>query len=386
MQKVIEKNGQDTIYLIQCVLSGQTPDEDRILNMDLPWIFRYSYSQTMSALIYRAVEPLMNTILADSRYESDKIAGLMKSWKELSDMALRKEIMLDDMREKLFAYLEEKHIWYMPLKGVLLKELYPAPGLRQMADNDILFDNMYQEEVKQFFLNQGFEVKGYGKGNHDEYEMEPIYNFEMHRSLFCSVHDKEWQNYYSNVKERLIKNDNCSYGYHFTDEDFYIYFITHACKHLENGGTGLRTFTDCYLYQKSKNLNWAYIEEELDKMGLKEVEGVLRSVSSKVFEKGASVDILNEKEYDLLSGNMYVGTYGTIEGSVDHKLKKMSKGKYLFRRFFPEESMIKEYYPFVYRHKILYPFFIIYRIIKGLIVHSGKLWNEFKCVLKNKNK
>ena len=141
MQKVIEKNGQDIIYLIQCVLVGQKPDENRIISMDIPWIFNYSYSQTMSALLYRAVEPFRNIIISDKRYEPDLIKNIMNKWKELSDKALRKEIMLDDMRERLFAYLEEKHIWYMPLKGVIIKELYPAPGLRQMADNDILFES-----------------------------------------------------------------------------------------------------------------------------------------------------------------------------------------------------------------------------------------------------
>lgn len=93
-------------------------------------------------------------------------------------------MLLDSEREKIFSLFEKGGIWYLPLKGVILKEMYHVYGMRQMADNDILFDSTYRKEVKDIFLSLGYEMESYNKGNHDVYLKAPIYNYEMHVSLF----------------------------------------------------------------------------------------------------------------------------------------------------------------------------------------------------------
>lgn len=155
----------------------------------------------------------------------------------------------------------------MPLKGAILKELYPRQEMRQMADNDILFDAEYKAAVKDYFVREGYEVISYAKGNHDVYEKEPVYNFEMHTSLFGKAHNEVWAEYYKDIQSKLDKRDH-HFQYSFTDEDFYIYFIVHAFKHFDGCGTGIRYFVDSYVYQNAKNLNWSYIEGELDKLGV----------------------------------------------------------------------------------------------------------------------
>lgn len=67
----------------------------------------------------------------------------------------------------------------MPLKGSILKDWYPKFGMREMADNDILFDASKRKEVKAIFQGRGYTVKEYDKSNHDAYEKPPIYNFEI---------------------------------------------------------------------------------------------------------------------------------------------------------------------------------------------------------------
>ena len=58
----------------------------------------------------------------------------------------------------------------------------------------------------------------------------------MHRSLFGKGHETKMQEYYSDIKARLIPNEGSKYGYHFSPEDFYIYMIAHEyCHYLING-------------------------------------------------------------------------------------------------------------------------------------------------------
>ena len=231
----------------------------------------------------------------------------------------------------------------------------------------------------------------YAKGNHDVYEKEPVYNFEMHTSLFGEAHNEIWAEYYKDIQSKLNKSDN-HFQYSFTDEDFYIYFIVHAFKHFDGCGTGIRYFVDSYVYQNAKNLDWGYIEEELDKLGVLAFEKTFRSISMKIFGKGEAVSRLNREEYSMLCDSMFAGTYGNLQSGVEKKLHKMqgnedkitnrTKMKYYMSRLFPPMSFIKAYHPLVYRIKIIIPLFIVFRMVRGVLINGEKLMKEAKMVLK----
>ncbi len=87
----------------------------------------------------------------------------------------------------------------MPLKGTLLKDLYPKTGMREMADSDILFDASRCGDVKRIMKSLGFEIKAYGTDPHDSYLKPPVSNFEMHRKLFDDSFDKRIAEYYKDV-------------------------------------------------------------------------------------------------------------------------------------------------------------------------------------------
>ena len=393
MQKEIDQTGEDMLYLITCALHNQTPDKDKVCGMDLAALYRYARRHTLAAITYDALELLGSStgdgLLALAKDNTG--VSVLTKWKETRDKALRKNLMLDVARKKLFQYMDAEHIWYMPLKGAILKDLYPRQEMRQMADNDILFDANYEAAVKDYFVNEGYEVISYAKGNHDVYEKEPVYNFEMHTSLFGEAHNEVWAEYYKDIQSRLNKSDN-HFQYSFTDEDFYIYFIVNAFKHFDGCGTGIRYFVDSYVYQNAKNLNRGYIEGELDKLGVLAFEKTFRSVSMKIFGKGEAVSRLSGEEYSMLCDSMFAGTYGNSQSGVEKKLHKMqgnedkitnrTKMKYYMSRLFPPMSFIKAYHPLVYRIKIIIPLFIVFRMVRGVLINGKKLMKEAKMVLK----
>lgn len=381
MQKEIDKTGADMLHLIRCALHDVAPDAGRVAGMDFEKLFAYSRWHTLDAITYMAL----------SKLEELPQSDVMKEWRERRFKATRKNVVLDAERKNLLTYMDEKNIWYMPLKGAVLKDLYTKHDMRQMADNDILFDATCQKEIRDYFVSHGYEVISYAKGNHDVYEKPPVYNFEMHTALFGAGHNEMWAKYYENVKERLVKNETGA-GYHFTDEDFYVYFVAHAFKHFDGCGTGIRSFVDCYVYRSVKELDDSYIEKELEKLNLSEFEKTFCSASEKVFGKGLSVEELTEEEYKMLSESMYSGTYGTTKAMVSKKLRKLQGGKepiadktklrYYLRRLFPDMEFYKSYYPVVYKVKILIPFFIIYRMLRGAIFSGKRLAQEAVMVWK----
>ena len=393
MQKEIDKTGEDMLYLITCALHSQTPDKDKVCGMDLAALYRYARRHTLAAISYDALELLGNSTGDGLRAlaKDDTVVSVLTKWKETRDKALRKNLMLDAARKKLFQYMDAEHIWYMPLKGAILKDLYPRQEMRQMADNDILFDATYEAAVKDYFVREGYEVISYAKGNHDVYEKEPVYNFEMHTSLFGEAHNGVWAEYYKDIQSKLKKSDN-HFQYSFTDEDFYIYFIVHAFKHFDGCGTGIRYFVDSYVYRNAKNLDWGYIERELDKLGVLAFEKTFRSISMKIFGKGEAVSRLNREEYSMLCDSMFAGTYGNLQSGIDKKLHKIqgnedritknTKVKYIIGRLFPPMSYYKAYYPFIYKTRIFIPFFVIFRMVRGVLQHWREMMREIRVVLK----
>ena len=368
-------------------------------------------------------------------FESD--SDIWKRWLKEKNQLIYKSVLMDVEREAIQDFFEKNNIWYMLLKGMVIRKYYPAPELREMADNDILFDNKYSKEVYEFMTARGYKSDDYNKGYHDEYLKPPAYNFEMHRQLVSSKERPKWYEYYKDVKSILINDANGKNQFYFSDNDFYVYFIVHTYKHFLNSGMGLRTVLDVYLYVSNlqEKLDFDYIEEQLKKLDAYDFEQTFRSIAFKMFgenakEGNAAADELqdsfdakeqdmlresfdakkqdklcgsfdakeqdkwwnsfDDKEHDMLSYIFDAGTYGNLENSVAHKMgytkgekkKASDKVKYIFRRLFPSMDTIEEFFPFFYKHKWAIPFLYIYRIGKMPFTRRKKVAGELREVFK----
>ena len=376
---------RDLIYLIKCALNNQKADFQRVSNMHLTQLFSLADSHKLAACVAFALE---NIGLDDETY---------KPWKQAKSMAVRKNIMLNDERNAIYNYMEENHILHVSLKGIVLQDVYPKFGMREMGDNDILYDSAYQEKMHDFMLTNGYKAEIYKKGNHDGYLKPPVYNFELHNSLFMRSNNEKLYDYYSNVMDRLIPVEGKNYEYRFSDEDFYIYNIAHAYRHYCSGGTGLRILTDTYVFLKAKKdtLDISYIEREFAKIYIAEFELMCRTLSHKLLSPNSESYTLSEKEEEFLNFIIMSGAYGIQELSVENTIKQLSengkntksvKWKYYFKRIFVPLDFIKDVYPFYYRHKVLIPILWLIRIFKALTVNRKRITSELKSVDETINK
>jgi hypothetical protein len=350
---------------------------------------------------------IMAQAMENMGFESD--SDVWKRWLKEKNRLIYKSVLMDVEREAIQEFFEKNNIWYMLLKGMVIRKYYPAPELREMADNDILFDNKYSKEVYEFMTARGYKSDDYNKGYHDEYLKPPAYNFEMHRQLVSSKERPKWYEYYKDVKSILIKDtnenretaansesNNTSNQFYFSDNDFYVYFIVHTYKHFLNSGMGLRTVLDVYLYVSNlqEKLDFDYIEEQLKKLDAYDFEQTFRSIAFKMFDENLEDrkwwDLFDVKEQEMLSYVLDAGTYGNLENSVAHKMgytkgekkKTSDKAKYIFRRLFPSMDTIEEFFPFFYKHKWAIPFLYIYRIGKIPFTRRKKVAGELKEVFK----
>ncbi len=372
----MDKTAQALLYLMRCALQGTAPK--LIEGVDYEALYKLSVFHSVVAMAAMALES--GVLLTESHASPECI----KKWKDAKVKAIRKNVLLDTEREQIFQYFEEQGIWYLPLKGSVLKDMYPRMGMRQMADNDILFDPAFQRQVKAYMESGGYQTVSFGIGSHDVYEKPPVYNFEMHTALFNEYLFEEWAEYYENVKPRLKKDEANNFGYHFSNEDFYIYLLTHGYKHYSGSGTGIRFLADIYVFVREKKsvLNWEYISGELRTLNLYEFETVTRELAEKLF--GVDGNILTDEKRELLSCLMGAGAYGTIENRINRGMEqtRWKKFQYLWKRAFPDKKFMQAYSPFCRKHIWAIPIFWIYRLLRAAVLRRNKIRRELGMVRK----
>lgn len=381
----MEKTSELLIYLMACSLQGTEPEGAPLANIDLEALLRLAKAHSVSAMVCMALEQ------TDAFQHAAETTRL--KWLEAKNKAIRKNMLLDAERKAILHELEIQGIWYMPLKGSILKDWYPKPGMREMADNDILFDPSGREQVREIFQNRGYKTVSFGKLNHDEYEKPPIYNFEMHVSLFHGMY-KELTEQYENVKERLLPVNGTAYQFAFTPEDFYVFALAHAHKHYSHSGTGVRTLADIYVMERHLGdiMDRDEVEQKLTQLGIAEYEQHSRVLAEKLFSAVrplAEIE-LTEDEKEMLLYYCDATTYGTVGNSVNNRLHELqenseditlwTKLKYCGVRLFPGREFCKLYYPFVYRHPWTLPFFWVWRIVDKGITHRRKVKQELKAL------
>ncbi len=382
-QETLLKNGYDLVYLTGCALRGEMPEVQRVEAMDLEAVFALSRNHSMSAVCAYAMESFCK---ANQNHPAAQ-NPVVGTWVQDKLQAIRKNLLLDMERERILAYLEQLGCWHMPLKGVFLQQIYPRAGMRQMSDNDILIDPAFRKTVEAFMLENGYEVSKDGRDIHDEFLKKPVYNFEMHTALLPRQHSDLRAEYYQNVKEKLLKDQEDKHSYRFSDEDFYIFMTVHAAKHYETSGTGVRSLMDTFVYlrQKGEGMDRQYIDRELKLLDLTEYERAVARLADKLFGTGES---LSEEETALFLYHVSSGTYGKYDIRISNGLKKLTgngqkitfwvRVKYSLRRLFPPVSFYADYAPLAYRYKILIPFVAVYRLVSRIFSPRSRFWKEVK--------
>ena len=360
------------IYFLFCAVNGITPDMDKVQTADLDRLYKLAKFHTVRSAVCIVLER----------------AGVQdENFHQAYKKAVRKNIMLDLERTAILAEFEQNGIWYMPLKGSILKDLYPENGMREMADNDVLYDSTEQEQVKLIMLNKGYTAESVGRSHHDVYMKPPVLNFELHTALFGSAHSDNLYRYYANTRRLLRRDDDKKYGYHFSDEDFYVFMTAHEWKHFNGSGTGIRSLLDCYVYVKNKGdlLDWNYVTEQMKQLEIADFEHKRRQLAMKVFSS-AELPELTADETEMLMYYLTAGTYGTLENSIKKNLKEQSKASYILHSMFPTLEYMKRSVKFVGKFPILYPFGIVYRWGRILLIRRNYLSAIWRTMKKIENK
>ena len=275
----------------------------------------------------------------------------------------RKQMLKYVCRRENFDYVlgiigkafDESRIPFMPLKGSVLKELYPESWMRTGTDIDILVKKQDLEKASSV-LSDELGFKFVSKSAHDVvYVTESKVKVELHFSL-----NEPGYREFDPLKDiwSVSSTVDGSYLYKMSDEYFLCYHIAHMAKHFVCGGCGIRYIIDLRLILDKLNLGQALVEKLITDCSLNSFYHYAKELCDVIFLNKSYNDVTLALEDFILSG----GVFGNLRNrSALGQAKKGSGFKYAMSRIFLPFNQMSNYYPVLKCHKWLLPFYHIKR-------------------------
>ena len=276
---------------------------------------------------------------------------------------------------KITGAFNENGIEYMPLKGILLKRIYPKPDMRSMSDIDILIKTEQYEKIKPLLLSMGYTEKK--ESDHElPWRKRNIY-VELHKRII-STYNKDFYRYFGDGWKLGVPDKNHPCGYEMRPEDTFVYLFTHFAKHYRSGGIGIKHMTDLWVYLKKNTMNSDYIEEQLSALRLSEFyKNVLRTL--KVWFAEAEPTEITDFITDVIFNS---GSYGNhrdhIAGLMIRKQKTTGRTRgtrvsEIVKTVFLPYNYMREKYPVLNKVPVILPFMWIYRGVATVLFYPKKI-------------
>lgn len=249
------------LELLSDHIAGVSSAERNLSGVDFEKLFKISRQQCLSAIIYAQIKDNPSFKAADDsvqkKYKLSFTSAIMRS------MALEKS--LDEIGEKLTS----AGIEYIPFKGSVIKEYYPAPELRTMGDIDMLIRPENRDETHRIMCQLGYSTDSM---------VEPVWNYRMNNIVY-EIHTRitgfkflpsdAFEEYFKAPFSNAKKTE-AGLKLRLDIEYQLLHILYHTAKHMYMEGCGFRPFVDMALILKNerKALNFKKIENDLETVGL----------------------------------------------------------------------------------------------------------------------
>ena len=266
----------------------------------------------------------------------------------------------------LFDEFERAEIDYLPLKGVVLKNLYPESSLRPMVDVDVLIRTEQYERIAPIMRKLGYEEVS--ESNHEYNWQKGFVHIELHKRLIPS-YNRDLYAYFGDGWERAqMHKSNC---YALSDEDCFIYLFSHFAKHFRDGGVGIKHLLDIWVYRSQKpNMDEEYLLTELSKVRLQEFYKNMIQTVSYWFEGGdltQTVEIISNSVIGAGAFGNEANHQKAREVRISPKKTRWVKLRWYWHLIFLPYSNMYQKYPFLKKLPFLLPVMWVFRLFVTLL-------------------
>lgn len=376
MNQEIMDAGNYLVYLIRCVLHGEEARE-KPAHITYEALYRMAKKHNIESMVFAAIEQYLQR-------------DMLVKWQAAVNQNILKSILQDEAEKEIVGAFTCAGVKVLPLKGSVLKHLYPQEDFRQMSDIDLLYEAGKGELVKEIMDGLGYENTVCHKDYLMVYKKPPYISIDLPSVLSSGSSKKAY--YFSGIWERLMEDKEQLGRYYMKKEDFLIHMLAHHAKHHYEGGCGIRAVADIYVYYEKYGevLDHAQIECALREIELYEFHKEMLGLAHHWF--GDLDRSCSESEWEEVAYYIYrSGSYGTQENVVMNALAKTEgeaksrfKIMYCMRRVFKPFQTMCNFYPYLKNVPVLYPLCCLHRLVKMACNGSGRVKNEVRLVWKMK--
>lgn len=292
--------------------------------------------------------------------------------------------------EVIFKQFDEKKVEYMPLKGTVLKALYPKSEMRTMSDADILIKTEQYDVIKPIMQSLGYVEKN--ESDHELIWKKGKATIELHKRLIPS-YNKDYYAYFGDGWQLGGKIENSDTRFDMSNDDKMIYLFTHYAKHYRDAGIGIKHIVDLWVYRRSvEEFNEDYLLCELKKLQLdKFYQNTMHTIDC-WFESGAFDDVVEFITNIIFNS----GVYGTHEAHILSAALKTSKTvgttkkvrlKRIFDVIFLPLGLMSKQYSILEKAPVLLPFMWVVRWFEVLLFKRERIKKnneDFKIISSDK--
>ena len=266
--------------------------------------------------------------------------------------------------DRIFDAFRENGIDYMPLKGSILKRMYPKSDMRLMGDADILIRTSQYNKAMPIMVSLGFNQGS--ESDHEYVWRNKGLLVELHKCLIPS-YNKDYYAYFGDGWEKAhpASEDGCRYE--MSVEDQFVYLFCHFAKHYRSGGIGIKHLTDIYIYKKNyPQLDEDYVAAEFKKLMLDEFYINITNLLDCIFGSRE----FTEKDKFIFEIILASGAFGTaknqavslaVRESKAAGSAKKAKSRRIRQTFFPSLKYMKLRYHVLDKAPFLLPFMWVVR-------------------------
>jgi len=265
---------------------------------------------------------------------------------------------------ELFGELKRRGIRYLPLRGYVLRRLYPSPGLRLSGNLDLFCREESLPEVEEILHGYGF-VRTMAQAGRYRYELDRV--SILIRTRLTVRPDVEGE---TDVWEkRLVDVDGIEYR--FTPEDGYLYQIGQMYSQMTDDGIGIRSLLDLeQVLRAYPDRDGAYIDTQLRRLGLLTFARSMEKLAG-IWYRGLPTDD------DALLLGKYVAAFHSPEAaelqyvSENATRSKRERRRYKNRLVFLPYRVMKREYPVLRRAAVLLPLFWLFRLFRVVFLRGS---------------
>lgn len=289
-------------------------------------------------------------------FDNGEISGKFRK-KKLVAMYRTEQIVYDF--GNICSCLEKNQIDFIPLKGAVIRDLYPQKWMRTSCDIDILVKKEDSEKASDILCKTLSFKRKDGKTLHDFQLLSPTgVLLELHYTLIEDDCLPKTAPCLENVWDDAVLTEGYKHKYELSKELFMMYNTAHMAKHVLHGGCGIKSFVDLYILEKKLSFDTDKFNELLEKSSMLKFHNGAKKLCRVWFENEQHDETSRQLEKYVLEG----GVYGTASnGAAMSAGKGVSKTKSLMNNIFLSYEAMCVVYPNLKERKMLYPFYQVKR-------------------------